>query len=204
MPARLDSLRGRPPPPPIALAARDALRVLIEPPPASRLKTASRSGVPGQSVAPVSSANERLAPEPGAKAAALRSVMFHIAIENVSQRSYFSEKLLDCFLTRTVPVYWGCRANLGEYFDLGGVILVGEGAAAAPAADSEEAWLEARATELIAAVNALTPRDYAARQASIDDNFERAKAWTDLQLRMQRALDAARAEGASEGTSPVA
>ena len=70
--------------------------------------------MPGQSIASVSSAHERLAPEPGAKAAALRPVMFHIAIENVSQRSYFSEKLLDCFLTRTVPVYWGCHANLGE------------------------------------------------------------------------------------------
>ena len=43
-----------------------------------------------------------------------------------------------------------------------------------------------------------------ARQSSIDENFERAKAWTNLQMRMQRALDAARAEGASEGTAPAA
>ena len=84
------------------------------------------------------------------------------------------------------------------------MILIGEGTTAEPAIDAQEAWLEARTTELVAAVNALTPADYTARQSSIDENFERAKAWTNLQMRMQRALDAARAEAASEGAAPAA
>ena len=39
---------------------------------------------------------------------------------------------------------------------------------------------------------------------NVDENFERAKAWTDLQMRMQHALDSARAEAASEGAAPAA
>jgi hypothetical protein len=34
--------------------------------------------------------------------------MFHIAIENTSIKNYFSEKIIDCFQTLTVPIYWGC------------------------------------------------------------------------------------------------
>lgn len=36
------------------------------------------------------------------------SSMFHIAIENHVEPDYFTEKLLDCFNTLTVPIYWGC------------------------------------------------------------------------------------------------
>eukprot|EP00620_Florenciella_sp_RCC1587_P021099 CAMPEP_0182561832 /NCGR_PEP_ID=MMETSP1324-20130603/4262_1 /TAXON_ID=236786 /ORGANISM="Florenciella sp., Strain RCC1587" /LENGTH=60 /DNA_ID=CAMNT_0024774579 /DNA_START=220 /DNA_END=399 /DNA_ORIENTATION=+ len=49
--------------------------------------------------------------------------MFHIAIENVKSNGYFTEKLLDCFLTRTVPLYWGCP-NIGEYFEVEGMIII--------------------------------------------------------------------------------
>ena len=49
--------------------------------------------------------------------------MFHIAIENVSRDDYFTEKLLDCFLTRTVPIYWGCP-NISNYFDAEGIIHI--------------------------------------------------------------------------------
>ena len=31
-----------------------------------------------------------------------------IAIENSSQQDYFTEKLVDCFMTWTVPIYFGC------------------------------------------------------------------------------------------------
>ena len=41
--------------------------------------------------------------------------MFGIAIENFSHRGYFSEKILDCFLMKTIPVYWGC-SNIHDYF----------------------------------------------------------------------------------------
>ncbi len=40
---------------------------------------------------------------------------YHIAIENSSQRYYWTEKISDCFLAETFPFYYGCT-NLGDYF----------------------------------------------------------------------------------------
>ena len=49
-----------------------------------------------------------LAAAPKAKADSVAPFAVHVAIENVRRAGYFTEKLLDCFLLRTVPVYWGC------------------------------------------------------------------------------------------------
>jgi hypothetical protein len=46
---------------------------------------------------------------------------YGIAIENFSHRGYFTEKILDCFLLKTIPIYWGC-SNIGDYFDIDGII----------------------------------------------------------------------------------
>jgi len=35
--------------------------------------------------------------------------MFGIAIENFSHRGFFTEKILDCFLLKTIPIYWGAQ-----------------------------------------------------------------------------------------------
>jgi hypothetical protein len=40
---------------------------------------------------------------------------FSIAIENSSAPYYFTEKINDCFLAYTVPLYYGCK-NIGKYF----------------------------------------------------------------------------------------
>jgi len=40
---------------------------------------------------------------------------YSIAIENSSSDNYFTEKINDCFLTHTVPIYYGCR-NIDKYF----------------------------------------------------------------------------------------
>jgi|TARA_B100000035_G_scaffold265092_1_gene237333 hypothetical protein len=47
--------------------------------------------------------------------------MFHIAVENSQQQNYFTEKVIDCFASKTVPIYFGCP-NLGDWFDMDGVI----------------------------------------------------------------------------------
>jgi hypothetical protein len=47
---------------------------------------------------------------------------FSIVIENVRERNYFSEKLIDAILCDTVPIYWGCP-NIGDFFDTSGMIL---------------------------------------------------------------------------------
>jgi len=40
---------------------------------------------------------------------------YHIAIENSSHDYYWSEKISDCYLTETFPIYYGCT-NIGDYF----------------------------------------------------------------------------------------
>ena len=47
--------------------------------------------------------------------------MFHVAVENCLQKNFFSEKIIDCFASKTIPIYYGCP-NLGDWFDVSGVI----------------------------------------------------------------------------------
>lgn len=56
------------------------------------------------------------------KLAGLKDFMFTIVIENVVDDCWFTEKLLDAFLTGTIPIYWGCP-SIGDHFDLGGIIV---------------------------------------------------------------------------------
>tara|TARA_R110002012_G_scaffold143128_1_gene301247 strand:+ start:1166 stop:1978 length:813 start_codon:yes stop_codon:yes gene_type:complete len=52
------------------------------------------------------------------------NVQYGVAIENVSHRGYFSEKILDCFLLKTIPIYWGCT-NISDYFNKDSIIEFG-------------------------------------------------------------------------------
>jgi hypothetical protein len=47
---------------------------------------------------------------------ALAPYRYSLAIENSSSRDYWTEKVADCFLSWTVPLYDGCT-NLEDYFD---------------------------------------------------------------------------------------
>jgi hypothetical protein len=46
---------------------------------------------------------------------ALKDYQFSIAIENTKEDGYFTEKLGDCILTDTTPIYMGCP-NIQDYF----------------------------------------------------------------------------------------
>ena len=48
---------------------------------------------------------------------------FHLCIENSRQTNYFTEKIMDCFQTMTVPIYWGAP-NIHEFFDINGIIVL--------------------------------------------------------------------------------
>jgi glycosyltransferase involved in cell wall biosynthesis len=52
---------------------------------------------------------------------ALKEYRFSIAIENGYRTNYATEKLSDCFLTGTIPIYFGCP-NVRDYFDKNGII----------------------------------------------------------------------------------
>ena len=47
--------------------------------------------------------------------------MFSVVIENGFYESYFTEKILDCFATGTIPVYLG-SPDIGKYFNKDGII----------------------------------------------------------------------------------
>ena len=54
-------------------------------------------------------------PSSNCKEGALKPYTYSIALENSVQECYFSEKLIDCYLTWAFPIYYGCP-NLSEYF----------------------------------------------------------------------------------------
>jgi len=52
---------------------------------------------------------------------AFRDYRYSIVIENVRQESLFTEKIINCFATGTVPIYWGAR-DIESRFDEAGII----------------------------------------------------------------------------------
>lgn len=57
------------------------------------------------------------------KEASLKDYYFSIVIENSKTNNYFTEKLLDCFATGTIPIYWGC-SNISDFFNPEGIINI--------------------------------------------------------------------------------
>ena len=52
----------------------------------------------------------------------LSEYMYSITIENAIIPGYWTEKLLDAFATKTVPIYYGDRLSVGKYFNDDGII----------------------------------------------------------------------------------
>ena len=53
----------------------------------------------------------------------LKDYMFSVAIENDTYDTYFTEKIIDCFATGTIPVYKGTRRII-EHFNSEGIIFL--------------------------------------------------------------------------------
>ncbi len=95
--------------------------------------------------------------------------MFHICIENTSINNFFTEKLIDCFQTRTVPIYYGCP-NIGEYFNKDGIFIA------------------RHVNDIISFCNVLTPELYGRMLSALNDNFERSNKWCDQMLQLKNGL----------------
>ena len=87
---------------------------------------------------------------------ALRDYMFSFAMENSVYESYFTEKLHDCLLTGTIPVYLG-TPDIGDYYNLDGIIVMERDASGNVSFDSE----------------VLTEEYYNDHLDAVKDNFER-------------------------------
>jgi hypothetical protein len=81
--------------------------------------------------------------------------MFSVIIENTSHHNYFTEKLTDCMLMKTIPIYWGC-SNIGNYYNIDGMRIF----------QSDD--------EAIEIINSLTPEEYNSRLPFICRNYENA------------------------------
>lgn len=92
--------------------------------------------------------------------------MFHIAIENTKIDNYFSEKLLDCFQTKTIPIYYGCT-NTHKYFNVEGIIFV----------DNID--------DIISYCNSLTPETYEKMLPFAEDNLIRSASWVSCEGRVE-------------------
>ena len=47
---------------------------------------------------------------------------YSVIIENVQEPDYFTEKLLDCLICGTIPIYWGA-SNIKHYFNTDGMVI---------------------------------------------------------------------------------
>lgn len=52
----------------------------------------------------------------------LADYAYSIVIENSQSDYYFTEKIIDSFVTGTVPIYWGCP-SIGDFFNKKGMVI---------------------------------------------------------------------------------
>jgi len=67
---------------------------------------------------------------------ALKDYRFSFAMENDCYESYFTEKLHDCLLTGTMPIYLGAP-NIGDFYNLDGIVIMDKNANGEVSFDSE-------------------------------------------------------------------
>lgn len=53
----------------------------------------------------------------------LKDYCFSITMENATYSNMFTEKLTDCFVTGTIPIYYGIP-NIGDFFNMDGIIIL--------------------------------------------------------------------------------
>ena len=85
----------------------------------------------------------------------MKDFRYSIAIENCIRNSYFTEKIMDCFKTGTIPIYWGCDV-VNDVFNPDGILTFSS------------------LSELSDILDNISPRDYEGRMDAIEDNFYRA------------------------------
>lgn len=86
----------------------------------------------------------------------LKDYRYHFVIENSRRDYYFTEKLIDCLVTGTVPIYWGCP-SISKFFNPEGFIIFTE------------------LSELKEKLKLCTEENFASKTNIIKENFERAQ-----------------------------
>jgi len=95
---------------------------------------------------------------------------FSIIVENSRYRNYFTEKIIDSFLSKTIPFYWGCP-NINDYFDGRGIIKF----------DNID--------DLYAKVSMLTPEIYESKKEILEINYNKAKQYENFFERVNKIIN---------------
>lgn len=95
--------------------------------------------------------------------------MFSVIIENTSHNNYFTEKMTDCMLMKTIPIYWGC-SNIEQYYNPKGMFLFRS------------------PDESINIINSLTPEKYYEMLPYIKENYKRAYEYKNYITRIKNQL----------------
>jgi glycosyltransferase involved in cell wall biosynthesis len=86
----------------------------------------------------------------------LSKYRYCVVIENDIMENYYTEKITDCLLTGTVPLYYGCP-NISSYFDAEGIITFHS------------------AEELLTILDKIDERDYNNRLTAVNNNYALAR-----------------------------
>lgn len=95
---------------------------------------------------------------------------FHICIENAKRNNWFTEKLIDCLQTKTIPIYWGCP-NIGNWFNLDGFYIV----------DTLE--------DIINTCNSIDEDSYQKKLYAVEDNYQRSKKFSTISDRVAEKIN---------------
>lgn len=112
----------------------------------------------------------------------LEPVQFSICLENSRHNGYYSEKLVDCFVAKTIPIYWGAP-NIGEHFNSEGILTF------------------ETVDQLKSILKGLTSDYYANRRLAIEENFKLAlkgvHQWSLIEDYITAAIDKKHKEGST-------
>ena len=92
----------------------------------------------------------------------LENYMYSVVIENHIDNLWFTEKICNCFATKTIPIYYGAR-DIDEYFNSEGIIHCSS-------IDDIEWWIET-----ILENTDKSERIYIKKLKSINENYEISK-----------------------------
>ena len=95
---------------------------------------------------------------------ALNEYRYNIAIENDIKPYYFTEKLLDCFASKTVPIYMGAT-EIEKWFNMDGIIRLNLN-------DLDD---------IDKILKKCNENDYKERKEAIEDNYDRVKKFSCLE-----------------------
>ncbi len=94
---------------------------------------------------------------------------FSVIMENVKRNNWVTEKLIDCIVSRTLPIYWGAP-NVGEYFNIDGIFSF------------------STYQELLGILENLTPEVYNNHLSAVEDNLHRAMKYTNFHTRVDEEI----------------